>query len=1167
MRKFFLLLLLLLFHFNLYAQQKLPQTYAVVVGISQYENSAIPSLQFAHRDAQAFADYLQTKAGGNVPQTHIRLLTGEQATTAAVYEALQWVMNAAAENDLVYFYFAGHGDMENTTIYKLGFLLTYNTPANNYINNSIRLEDLNNFANTLSAGKKAKVVLITDACHSGKLAGSGYRGNYLVGNQLRTTVANEIRITSCSPEELSNENEAWGGGRGVFSFYLINGLIGFADEVKDGYVRLSEIKQYVDSAVAVDPVLKSNKVKQTPVIPVNNKTGNFILSLADTVQMKQEQQSIKLNTMMAPMPVVENKTPEMLVTDFIGKLRDEDVSKIKGLDTLLKIPAAAILSSFVKLCLKKTEADTLDIYGKFIGVDSNLQKLLQQLEQVLLSNEEAANYFKKELVLLLHTQTQQVINDYMEGSEAELERRRYYNAGSNGYDAYPVMLQIAMKLTDEQDFLYHAMEVNRYYFEGVALMLKIPLTENAAPLIERALQLELKALELEKGAACIYNALGVLYLYKNAIAKAELHFIKAKEISSQWALPYSNLMGLYIQKKEYAKAKAMYDTAYILQPSLQNLYVNKGLLEELQHNYLMAEELQRKSIVLNSRHYYPFERLGYIYTKTTNYAVADSFFYEADLRKRGYHLKQFSFTASLPVAPMPYVPIVLCPFDTSKIRSTDVLGYFSWGFKAYLDNNFAEAELKWKKVIELDATNPLVFYWLGKMLFDQKRLKEADLLFNFAVDYYLDDDVLKLYADSLMKYSAYNADSSCFHQNFMTGKYKPEENHYFLADLYEQRNDYAKAENQYRILIEYDKKFIGPYKRLWQLLEKIGRYNDAEAILFQYLSVNYKPGAYELNAFYQRVTKVFPDDGYWHLKAGLFLYEFAAASDKNFKQDKKMIFPDEKEPENFLQKNMTPDDYSNSPVKLPGTEKVIVFERPINTPFTDGIRYFLHADSLIGAEEAISASINDKTGDLYLWQGLPSYAAVHYQKSVDMLPLNSSVRNKLIDVYDGLYQFSNASINLDTLTARNELTFEKQLLQSKYFIHSAKYLEAESNLIEAEDIYPYASSVINDLFGRLYLLVGNSKDAIKYYLQYLELLPGDSCAMYSISRIYAMQKNKTKAFEWLTKAINHGFNFSWVLGADPAMNGLRSTSKFKNILAKQRFKQYPPPTNTYQRKG
>ncbi len=35
------------------------QTYAVVVGISDYQDSGIPDLRFADKDAEAFANYLR----------------------------------------------------------------------------------------------------------------------------------------------------------------------------------------------------------------------------------------------------------------------------------------------------------------------------------------------------------------------------------------------------------------------------------------------------------------------------------------------------------------------------------------------------------------------------------------------------------------------------------------------------------------------------------------------------------------------------------------------------------------------------------------------------------------------------------------------------------------------------------------------------------------------------------------------------------------------------------------------------------------------------------------------------------------------------------------------------------------------------------------------------
>ena len=39
-------------------------TYAVVVGISNYSDQEFPDLKYAHRDAEAFATFLQSNAGG-----------------------------------------------------------------------------------------------------------------------------------------------------------------------------------------------------------------------------------------------------------------------------------------------------------------------------------------------------------------------------------------------------------------------------------------------------------------------------------------------------------------------------------------------------------------------------------------------------------------------------------------------------------------------------------------------------------------------------------------------------------------------------------------------------------------------------------------------------------------------------------------------------------------------------------------------------------------------------------------------------------------------------------------------------------------------------------------------------------------------------------------------
>ncbi|HNF72343.1 MAG TPA: caspase family protein, partial [Chitinophagaceae bacterium] len=301
--RFTVILLLLVFTEILNAQTseyKHPATYALVVGISDYQHEGITDLDFADRDAGIFASWLQSPSGGLVPPNHIVFLKNEEATHTAIYHALDWLIDSCKKNDTVYIFFSGHGDVENNDVYKDGFLLTYNTPRQNYLNFSLSVGDLNFYANYLTLQTQAQLILITDACHSGFLAGNAIKGKYLVAEQMRMILNKEIRLNSCTGEQLSNEDKDWGGGRGIFSYYLINGLNGLADQEKDKKISMREIQHYVDSCMHDDPLLKAQRKKQTPVFSGNN---DFILAQVDSSALKQIQNESSLQlTAMAVSP-------------------------------------------------------------------------------------------------------------------------------------------------------------------------------------------------------------------------------------------------------------------------------------------------------------------------------------------------------------------------------------------------------------------------------------------------------------------------------------------------------------------------------------------------------------------------------------------------------------------------------------------------------------------------------------------------------------------------------------------------------------------------------------------------------------------------------------------------------------------------------------------------
>lgn len=1136
-------------------------TYAVIIGISDYENKGIEDLQYANKDAVAFADFLKSKAGGSVPEENIKLFTEEAATNAAIYNSFSWLIETVEQNDVVYIYFAGHGDMESETAYKLGFLLTYQTPRRTYINNAIRIEDLNNYANTLAL--KAKVFVITDACHSGSLISTNKQLRTVVNNQLTNVRSKAIRIASCKPDQLSMEDEFWGGGRGVFSYYLVNGMLGFAEKNSDGIISVAEIKNYLDSAFLKDSLLVAKEHKQNPVVNTSDTTR---LAVIDTIRFAQIKRRV-IAPLPAPVILPDGNKVQLsdaqLLDKFLKFLNNEYIEGFLDFKKLLLTPEDKLLGEVIQ----QTVNNYFNTDDKDVSTESR-QALngVMELERRIPLNSSLWQQFNNDFVVQIDSKTQNVINDYLEGDEAELERRRYYNSKNNGYDVYPGMFKLAMKLCVNNEPLYKIFKIKLHYFTGVALRLKIPTVENPQSLIDSAFAEQQTALKLEPDAAYIHQELGTLYLYKKQYKLSEQHYTEATIISPDWVLPWASLMALYTFTKDTTRAIEAYTIAKKIQPDFQSLFVNAGILNEQKNNLLAAEEMYRKSIKLNSRHYFPFERLGFVYMTTTSYAQADSFFYEADIRKRGYH---FNYIPSILVAPNfvdAFNPFYLCDLDTAAIKENDAIAYFAWGLFNYKYGNKTGAEAKFKKAIALDPQNPLAFHHLGKILYEQKRWQEGDLIFNFAVMYHLSESVFDAYVDSLNKFMPSSATKECAIKLFKMGKYNGIEDHYYLGTLYEYWHHYTEAEQQYRKIIALTPDFIGGYWFLWRMLEQIARYEEAEKIIYAYKNKNTDWGNRELRSFYKRMMDLFPENPDWFFKAGSFLYQLAADNPGWYRNDLKIIEPDETTPSFLNPSRARP---SNETESLPFADQSIQIAELIIHPYTEAIEFFLKADSLIdnsGQEDEGNQfrliEINDHLGDLYVWQGLKELAGRHYEKAIRLQTANTGIRLKAIDVHDATYHFSDALAHLEVLAEKKELNYAKEVLLAKYYIHASKFKEAEQHLRNAESIHPYKRAEIKDLFGRLALLAGKPIDAIKFYKEYLVLNPNDHEAMYSIARMYAKTGNKKEAWKWLKTSMDHGFLYDFVLRFDSYWDAYRKEGQWNKLLGNYKMKEYKLPPTT-----
>jgi hypothetical protein len=240
-----------------------PEIHVISIGISDYKN--IRKLKYAHRDAIAFTKFVEANKLWD-GKKNISLLINEQATSGNIVATLQSSLNSIDSCDLVLFYFAGHGDTEDSLDSESSFLLAFEAPLNNYrIGDSFSSNALSEYLIKV-AEKGAQSIVIIDACRSGAINLTG--GKNGTENTYRAFLKrkrSEIRILSTQHNQGSIEKGELGGGRGVFSYYLEKGLKGAADNNKDSLVVISEITNYVTPNVELE-----TQYQQSPTYELNN---------------------------------------------------------------------------------------------------------------------------------------------------------------------------------------------------------------------------------------------------------------------------------------------------------------------------------------------------------------------------------------------------------------------------------------------------------------------------------------------------------------------------------------------------------------------------------------------------------------------------------------------------------------------------------------------------------------------------------------------------------------------------------------------------------------------------------------------------------------------------------------------------------------------------------
>lgn len=246
------------------------ERWAVIIGISDYQDTRIPALRYAAADAQSFYDWVISPDGGKYAPARVKLLIGQDATGKNIKNALFTWLKAAIEEDMVIIYFAGHGSPDSPDSPENLFLLPYDTQYDNIAATGFPMWDIETALKRFIKAKKA--IVIADACHAGGVGQAfdiAKRTNRNIDlNPISTSLQNLSKIgdgicviSASDDKQFSQESKDWGGGHGVFTHFLLNGLKGEADYNKDSRVTLGELIPFLS-----EQVRRATKNAQSPIV-------------------------------------------------------------------------------------------------------------------------------------------------------------------------------------------------------------------------------------------------------------------------------------------------------------------------------------------------------------------------------------------------------------------------------------------------------------------------------------------------------------------------------------------------------------------------------------------------------------------------------------------------------------------------------------------------------------------------------------------------------------------------------------------------------------------------------------------------------------------------------------------------------------------------------------
>ena len=245
----------------------------VLVGVNHYNDPSLHHLRYAVDDCRGLENALdQVTENFQDKEKLIHCVGSLDSERQNILESLNRVAREAKKDDIVLFYFSGHGHSESHQTY----LCLTKTLLEQPNEESIALSEL--FQSLRHCPAKKQLILV-DACHSGN-SQSFHSKQHIPATELVNAFDQYVKggaasgtgfyaLLSCDHDQQSYEVEEL--GHGIFTHFLIQGLQGKATDA--GIIRPLQLLEYVQRQTS-----EYTHSTQTPKV-IADSTESFAIGL------------------------------------------------------------------------------------------------------------------------------------------------------------------------------------------------------------------------------------------------------------------------------------------------------------------------------------------------------------------------------------------------------------------------------------------------------------------------------------------------------------------------------------------------------------------------------------------------------------------------------------------------------------------------------------------------------------------------------------------------------------------------------------------------------------------------------------------------------------------------------------------------------------------------